>query len=122
MSATNFPEVGVQFRKLSGEKLERIHAASLEILERTGLRLFEPQALELLKSKGVAVEDGNRVRIPPELVEWALSTAPKSSTLYDRHGKEALLLEGNRNYYGTGSDCPNVIDLRSGEVVYRATR
>jgi trimethylamine--corrinoid protein Co-methyltransferase len=115
MSNTHFPEAGVQFRKLSGEKLERIHAASLEILERIGLRLFEPQALELLKSKGALVEDGNRVRIPPRLVEWALSTAPKSTTLYNRNGEEALLLEGNRTFYGTGSDCPNVIDLRSGE-------
>ena len=114
MSNILFPESGVQFRKLTDEKLDRIHAASLEILERTGLRLFEPQALELLKSKGVIVEDGNRVRIPSRLVKWALSTAPKSTTLYNRHGKEALLLEGNRTFYGTGSDCPNVIDLRSG--------
>jgi len=42
---------GTQFRKLSDGKLDRIHAASLEILESLGVRLFEPQALELLKSK-----------------------------------------------------------------------
>ena len=106
---------GLQFRKLSDDKLERIHAASLEILERTGVRLYEKQALELLKSKGVTVEDGNRVRISSQLVEWALSTAPKRTVLYDRHGKEAMQLEGNNIFYGTGSDCPNVIDLLSGE-------
>jgi trimethylamine--corrinoid protein Co-methyltransferase len=104
-----------QFRKVTDDKLDRIHAASLEILEKTGARLFEPKALELLKTKGVTVEDGNRVRIPPKLVEWALSTAPKNVTLYNRHGKEALWLEGNNMFYGTGSDCPNVIDLRTGE-------
>ncbi len=112
---TNLPAGGLQFRKLSDEKLERIHAASLEILERTGVRLYEKKALELLKSKGVTVEDGNRVRIPAKLVEWALSTAPKSTTLYDRHGREAMKLEGHNMFYGTGSDCPNVIDLRTGE-------
>lgn len=105
----------IQFRKLSDQKLDRIHAASLEILERTGLRLYEPRALELLRQKGVAVEDGNRVRIPHYLVEWALSTAPKQTTLYDRHGDEAMLLQENNIYFGTGSDCPNVIDLRTGE-------
>ena len=104
-----------QFRKLSDDKLERIHAASLEILEHTGVRLFEPRALELLKLKGLVVEDGNRVRIPSNLVEWALSTAPKHTALYNRHGEEAMLLEGNNVFYGTGSDCPNVIDLRNGE-------
>jgi trimethylamine--corrinoid protein Co-methyltransferase len=104
-----------QFRKLSDDKLERIHAASLEILERTGARFYEARALELLKSKGLIVEDGNRVRIPAKLVEWALSTAPKQTTLYNRHGEAAMQLEGNNVYYGPGSDCPNVIDLRDGK-------
>jgi len=115
MPNTNLPSGGLQFRKLSDEKLERIHAASLEILECTGVRLYEKQALELLKSKGVTVEEENRVRIPHSLVEWALSTAPKSTVLYDRHGKAAMDLEGHNMFYGTGSDCPNVIDLRTGE-------
>jgi trimethylamine--corrinoid protein Co-methyltransferase len=115
MMNANLPASGLQFRKLSDEKLERIHTASLEILERTGVRLLEKQALELLKSKGVMVEDGNRAHIPASLVEWALSTAPKQTILYNRHGKEVMRLEGNSIFYGTGSDCPNVIDLRNGE-------
>lgn len=104
-----------QFRKLSDEKLERIHAASLQILERTGLRLYEPRAIELLRQRGATVEDGNRVRIPRGLVEWALATAPRQATLYDRYGRQAMKLEGHNMYYGTGSDCPNVIDLRTGQ-------
>ncbi len=105
----------LQFRKLSDEKLERIHAASLEILERTGVRMYEQRALDLLRRKGASVEDGNRVRIPRALVEWALSVAPKSTALHKRGGEAAMLLEGHNMYFGTGSDCPNVIDLRSGE-------
>jgi len=104
-----------RFRKLSDNQVERLHHASLEILERTGVRLFEPEALELLKKKGVRVEDGNRVRIPPGLVEWALSIAPKSTVLYNRHGKPVMPLEGYNVFYGPGSDCPNVIDVRTGE-------
>jgi trimethylamine--corrinoid protein Co-methyltransferase len=103
------------FRKLSDEKLNRIHNASLEILETVGLRLLEKESVELLKSKGARVEEDNRVYIPPKLVEWALSTAPKSITLYNRHGEAALQLQGRNMYYGTGSDCPNVIDLKTGE-------
>src|SRR3990170_8008741 len=103
------------FRKLSDEKTERIHNASLEILERTGLRMYESQAIELLKKKGVNVDDDGHVRIPRNLVEWALSVAPKSATLYNRHGKPVMALEGYNTYFGTGSDCPNVIDLHSGE-------
>lgn len=109
------PSLGAPlFRKLSDDQIERLHHASLEILERTGVRLYEPEALELLKKKGVSVEDGNRVRIPSRLVEWALSIAPKSTTLCDRHGQRVMPLERNNIFHGTGSDCPNVIDLRTG--------
>ena len=104
MANSYLPTNGINFRKLSNEKLERIHAASLEILERTGVRLLEPNAVQLLKSKGAHVEDGDRVRIPVKLVEWALATAPKSTKLYNRNGEEKLILEGNNVFYGTGSD------------------
>lgn len=103
------------FRKLSDDQVERLHHASLEILERTGVRLFEPQALELLKKKGIHAEDGNRVRIPPGLVEWALTMAPKRTVLCNRHGKRVMPLERYNVFYGPGSDCPNVIDVRTGE-------
>jgi len=56
------------FRKLSNDQLERIHFASLEILERTGVRLHLPEAVELLKQAGAEITEGNRVRIPSGLV------------------------------------------------------
>ena len=65
-----------RFRKLSDDQSERLHHASLEILDRTGVRLFENEALDLLKKKGISVEDGNHVHIPPGLVEWALRWPP----------------------------------------------
>jgi trimethylamine---corrinoid protein Co-methyltransferase len=102
-------------RKLSDDQVEQLHYASLEILERTGVRLYEPEALELLQTKGVKVEDGNRVRVPAGLVEWALSVAPKRTVLCDRNGRRVMPLERNNVFYGPGSDCPNVIDLRTGE-------
>jgi trimethylamine---corrinoid protein Co-methyltransferase len=104
-----------RFRKLSDDQVEHLHHASLEILERTGMRLYEPEALALLGKKGVQVEDGNRVRIPPGLVDWALSLAPKRAVLCDRNGRRAIHLERNNVFFGTGSDCPNVIDLRTGQ-------
>jgi len=104
-----------RLRKLSDDQVEQLHHASLEILDRTGIRLYEAEALELLKKKGIQPEDGNRVRIPPGLVEWALSVAPKRAVLCDRHGQRVMPLERNNVFFGTGSDCPNVIDLRTGQ-------
>ena len=55
---------GVQFRRMSDEQCEKVHSASLEILERTGAMLYEQRAIDLLKKAGAFVSDGNRVRIP----------------------------------------------------------
>lgn len=104
-----------RFRKLSDDQIERLHHASLEILDRTGVCLYEPEAVALLQKKGLQAEDGNRVRIPPGLVEWALSIAPKRTVICDRNGRRVMPLERNNVFFGPGSDCPNVIDVRTGE-------
>jgi trimethylamine--corrinoid protein Co-methyltransferase len=104
-----------RFRKLSDDQIERLHHASLEILDRTGVCLYQPEAVALLQKKGLKVEDGNRVRIPAGLVEWALSIAPKRAVICDRNGRRAMPLERNNVFFGPGSDCPNVIDVRTGE-------
>lgn len=104
-----------RFRKLSDDQVERLHHASLEILERTGVVLYEQEALDLLKKKGIPAEDDNRVRIPAGLVEWALTVAPKRTVLCNRHGQRVMPLERSNIFYGLGSDCPNVIDLQTGE-------
>jgi trimethylamine--corrinoid protein Co-methyltransferase len=93
----------------------RLHEASLEILERVGACLQDPQALELLRRAGARLEEGGRVHIPPSLVEWALSVAPKSILLHDREGRPALPLERGRVFFGPGSDCLYIRDHRSGE-------
>lgn len=103
------------FRKLSDAQLERIHAASLAILESTGVLLHMEEPIELLRSAGATVSEGNVVRIPHRLIEWALETAPKSVMISNRNGEQIMALEGYNAYYGPGSDCPNVIDFRTGE-------
>jgi len=104
-----------QFRRLSDEQCQKLYWACLEVLERTGVRLYDQEALDLLKQAGVPATDGNRVRIPSGLVEKARGTAPKRVTLCDRHGNRVMPVEGHRSFFGTGSDCLNIIDHRTGE-------
>jgi len=92
-----------------------MHEASLEILERVGVRLYLEEAVDMLKRAGAQVSDGNLVRVPPRLVEMALASVPKEVTLYDRSGNPPMRVGGYRSYYGPGSDCLNIIDHRSGE-------
>jgi trimethylamine--corrinoid protein Co-methyltransferase len=84
-------------------------------MERTGVRLYEQEAIDLIKKAGAHVSDGNRVRVPSALVEKAFTAAPKRVVLCDRHGEGVMPIEGYRSFYGPGSDCLNIIDHRTGE-------
>lgn len=109
------PWIGPRFSRLTTQQCEQLHHASLIILERTGVRLFEPEAVDLVRKAGASISDGNRARFPARLVERALATAPRQVTLHDRNGQATLRLTGGNVYFGPGSDCLNVIDHRTGE-------
>jgi trimethylamine--corrinoid protein Co-methyltransferase len=101
---------------LSTEHCETIHRASLEILRRTGVRVLHKEALELLRGTDATISDTDLVRLPPGLVEWALAQAPTRVALCRRGTSEVVApLEGRRVHFGTGSDCPNYLDPRTGE-------
>ncbi len=102
------------YRGLTDEQCRLIHSASLEILERTGVLIYYRPAIDLLKKAGCYVEE-NRVRIPAHLVEWALRTAPSRIMMYDRSGKPVMPLGDRISTFGTGSDCLNILDHRTGE-------
>lgn len=105
----------VLHRHLSEEQCARIHQASLQVLEQTGVRLHHPEAVALLEGAGASVEGCDRVHLPAALVEQSLTSAPRSITMYDRLGRAAMHLKGDRCYYGPGSDCLNIIDHRTGQ-------
>ena len=105
----------VLFQSLTEDQITVLHEASLEIMARTGMRFYDQEALGLFKEAGARISDGNLVRIPPHLVEWALRTVPKNITIYDREGRRAMSLGGYRSYFGVGSDCMYIYDPYTGE-------
>ncbi len=115
MINSNFQaQVTPGIRLLSEDQKVEIHSATLELLRRTGVDVLVPEVRELLKKAGCWI-DGERVRIPSQLIEWAIRSAPSRVVLCDRNGNPAMELEGRKGYYGTGSDTPFVIDAYTGE-------
>ena len=76
LDTPQMPVRGTPFRRLTEEQCQRLHEAALEILERTGVRLHHQPAVDLLKNGGAHVSEGNRVRIPPKLIEQASQPYP----------------------------------------------
>ncbi len=103
------------FRVLSQDQIEGILSAALEILERVGVQVNDEETVKLLQEGGARTEGETLVKIPSAMVQRALQFAPHRVVLANRDGERNHVLEKNRIYFGTGSDCPNVIDPYTGE-------
>ena len=102
------------YSRMGNNECEKIHVASLEVLERIGIETHDEKARKLLVRAG-AKTDGNQVYIPEHMVTKALNSAPKRMTLYDRNGCVAIRAWGHNTYFGGGSDCLNILDHRTGQ-------
>jgi trimethylamine---corrinoid protein Co-methyltransferase len=101
---------------LDRQQCAAIHLASLEILRRTGFRVYCDEALALCRQTDALITGGNLVRMPRSLVEWALWQARPRVVLCPRGSNTgSVCLQASEVYFGPGSDCPNYLDARSGE-------
>ncbi len=85
---------------LSDAELDRLHTASLEILETVGVEIPHTQALELFQESGAFVDmRTHRVRIPEPVIRRAMDVCGKEFTLYGRdRSQKAAFGAGARNY------------------------
>jgi len=104
----------VRVRVLGDDDISRIHAATLEVLEGTGVSITAPEGREVLLAAGATEGPKTAIKIPPALVESALESAPSSVVLSNRLGEPACFLEGYTTSFGTGSDCPFILDRETG--------
>lgn len=98
-----------QLKVINDYQIEQIHQATLEVLERTGVQVSHPLALELLHGAGARI-DGERARIPSWLVADALHKAPTRVVLGDRDGERKVYLEGDKYWFGPSLDCVDYLD------------
>ncbi|MFO8011373.1 MAG: trimethylamine methyltransferase family protein [Dehalococcoidia bacterium] len=103
------------FQVLTEDQCEQIYNAALDVVERTGGRFFDYEALKLLKDSDAVVTDDNLVRIPASMVEQALKSHPSKITLTGRNEKNSIKLERNVVNFGTGSDQPFTYDRETGK-------
>lgn len=102
------PEGG-QYQPLSVEQIQRIHEASLTLLDSIGIHVENKEARTLYQQGGARV-DGPSVYIPPSMVEAALNKVPSKVLLAGRDPAQDVVLEGKRVYAGTGGSPTMVLD------------
>ncbi len=94
---------------LDPEGVERIHEASLRILEELGIELWSAEARKLFTDAGAIVE-GETVRVGRDIIEAALASTPSSFTLTSRNPDKELTMGGNHLAFGLVAGPPSVHD------------
>ena len=101
---------------MSKSQRARIHDRSLQILASVGLRVDSEAARRILVGAGARLE-GETVRLPAELVQWALDAAPSRIDIFDRRGRSAFRLGGGaETRFGIGVTALNYQDPVTDEV------
>ena len=103
------PKMKPRLNVLHPEDIEEVYSATMEVLERTGVKVGHPRTLELLDGAGARV-DNDLVRIPDWMVKDALRKAPSRIVLGKRDGERTVKLERNRSCFGASLDCIDYLE------------
>lgn len=99
---------------LTPQEVQRIHEATLSIIEKIGVRFPSPRALDIWQANGAEVDPERMiVRVKPHIIEAALKTAPPSYNLCARDPQQDCPLDGNHVFLGTDGCGVEVIDIHT---------
>ncbi len=102
---------------LDQEQVKAIDQASREILEKIGVKMPLPAALDLLEEAGAKVDRQHQlVFFPPDLVGQILDRAQGSFTLCARNPFFDLPLDGDHGYLTLDGCGLQVLDLQDGRL------
>jgi trimethylamine--corrinoid protein Co-methyltransferase len=104
---------GGQYKPLSVEDINKIHATSLRVFSEIGVQVNFPEALELFRKAGATIDHAARIaKFDPKLVKELIELAPSVVHLYGRADNGSLDCEigGTKVYMGTGGTALNVLD------------
>jgi len=109
---------GGQYQLITKNDARKIHMATLEILESTGMHCLSEKIMRVFEEGGAEIDrNQKRVRIPQHLVDEALRRVPHRFIFCGREPANDILLEAGRVYYGMGgTPVPYIRDLETAEV------
>lgn len=104
------PLDGRPAKVLAQSGLEAVHETSLKVLQKVGVEFQDEEALKVFGTNAGALVEGSRVRLSPDLVEWAISQAPGQFTLKARNPAYDLPLGESRVHYTSAFGATFVCD------------
>ncbi|MFH1636731.1 MAG: trimethylamine methyltransferase family protein [Chloroflexota bacterium] len=99
---------------ISDEEVEAIHQATLRVLSEVGIVLDHPKIRAKLQDEGATL-NGDRVLLPPELVEKSIEISTKKVKTRGRDGKIITLGDGSLHWHNLGG-AMDIYDHGTGKV------
>lgn len=115
IQTSNVQTRSVGMKILTDDQIWEIRQAAFDIIEKVGFKCRHKKIHQMMKQAGAWVK-GDNIKIPRYIVEECLTTTPKGWTIYDRNGKRAMEVEGEKSHYGTSTASPNTRDAFTGEI------
>jgi trimethylamine--corrinoid protein Co-methyltransferase len=101
---------------LDSEQVQRIHLATLDVIESVGVKFPSARALDIWQAHGATVDRETMiVKVPGHVIDAALKQAPPAYTLAARNPAQDLVLDGNHVYVGTDGCGVEVVDIETGQ-------
>ena len=91
-----------QLKMMTEEQIQEAHKNVLIVLAETGVRVDSPAILQMLETKLGLKSQDRIIKFPPDVVEEAIKSAPKTIDVYDRRGEHKLKLGEDRLRFGVG--------------------
>ncbi|GBC75170.1 hypothetical protein HRbin06_00484 [archaeon HR06] len=95
----------------SREDIEKIHEATMKILEKIGVRFRSDKAIKYLKDVGVIFDEKKRAYIPRSLIEEFIKKVPKSFTWRARNKRNNLEIGSGKVHLLPSYGAIYIIDL-----------
>lgn len=103
------------FEVLSSDEIQRIHAASMDVLQTIGIRVDYAYARDLFRKAGAQVnEDDQSVHIPESLVQWALDQTPEKFNLYGSDAALEMEIGGDSVQFAALGTPTAILDMDTG--------
>lgn len=101
---------------LTPQEVQKIHDATLHIIENVGVRFPSKRALEIWESNGASVDHESMiVKVKPQIIEEAMKNAPPAYELGARDPQQNLNMDGNHVFLGTDGCGVEIIDIETGQ-------
>jgi len=111
---------GIGIEAFVQDELEAIHLSTLEVLERTGIKVESGEALQIFEDAGAKVKRGNGyglVKLPGYLVEQVIRWAPNTHVFCGRQAQDDFVISGRRVGFTAGfGEHVKIVDLETRQV------